>query len=684
MIEAGEPARLGAECQPGGVNFAIWSGAAERVELCLFDASGKETARHELPARDGGTWHGFLPGCESGQLYGYRMHGPYDPDRGQRFNPHKLLLDPYARELEGVFRWTPAVYDFVRAGPLLEENHLDSAPFVPKCVVVAADAAVVPKPGIPWSETIIYEANVRGYTMRHPDIPEAERGTFRGMRNGQILAYLKALGITTIELLPVHAFVDESALVARGLRNYWGYNSISFFAPSGRYAAGRSARCEFREMVEAIHTAGLEVVLDVVYNHTAETDRCGPTLSFRGIDNLAYYRTRPGDPGNYLDDTGCGNTLNADHPRVRQLVLDSLAYWSGAMGVDGFRFDLAPVLGRDIHGFNASHPLLEAIHDDAALADCKLIAEPWDVGPGGYQLGNFPPPWAEWNDRYRDAVRRFWRGECSEAAELARRLHGSSDLFERNGRQPFASINFVTAHDGFTLADVVSYEHRHNEANGEDNRDGHAHNFSHNHGVEGETHDPEILAMRRRQRLNMLATLLMSQGTPMLVAGDEFGNSQHGNNNAYAQDNETGWLDWSGQGNDPEFVAAVVTLIELRQRRAIFRQSRFLHGEDDISWWHPDGRRMHAEDWGDCAAFGMILHGTPGTDHALLLNASRASIEFRLTDSTSGWRTLFASAGQGAATATHGRLHVKLAPASLAILEVQTVSRRAATQVERD
>jgi len=654
MIEVGSPAPLGTQLQEGGVNFAIWSGAAERVELCLFDDSGNERARYDLPACSDGIWHGFLPDCAAGQRYGYRMHGRYEPDNGLRFNPRKLLIDPYARELSGEFRWVPEVFDFVRDGTDMRANAADSAPFVPKCVVVADLLPAPARPRVPWSDCIVYEANVRGYTMRHPQVPKADRGTFRGMRNGEILDYLSALGVTTIELLPVHAFIDEAQLVSRGLRNYWGYNTLAFFAPAGRYAAGASARDEFREMVDAIHAAGLEVLLDVVYNHTAETDRYGPTLCFRGIDNLAYYRTRPDEPGSYLDDTGCGNTINADHPRVRELIVDSLRYWCRTMGVDGFRFDLATVLGRSVHGFAAEHPLLVSIGNAPDLRHCKLIAEPWDVGPNGYQLGNFPPPWSEWNDRFRDSVRRFWRGDRSEAAELARRVHGSSDLFERSGRTAFASLNFVAAHDGFTLADVVSFEHKHNTANGEDNRDGHAHNFSRNYGVEGATADPVILAERRRQRLNMLATLLLSQGTPMLLAGDEFGNSQGGNNNAYAQDNETGWLDWTGLKADAQFVGQVRQLLELRQRYPLFRQGRFLHGDEEISWWHPDGRRMHAQDWADCSAFGMVLPavakaaGNGAAAVAVLLNASSGPVPYLLPEDTDNcpWHFEFSTASE--------------------------------------
>ena len=511
MIQAGSPEHLGAHWDGQGVNFALYSSSASAVELCLFDASGQQVRCFNLPGHQGGVWAGYLPACEPGQRYGYRAHGPWAPELGLRFNPSKLLIDPYARALEGSVQWTGAIldYDHSTIGGSLKPNQTDSAGSMPKCVVTGPYAEFsAPRPHIPWTETIIYEANVRGYTMRHPDIPEHERGKFRGLSNGKILEYLKALGITSLELMPVHTMIDEGFLVGQGLRNFWGYNSINFFTPESRYASG-DAGLEFREMVDAIHEAGIEVILDVVYNHTGEGGSRGPTLSFRGIDNLAYYRTDPENPGHYINDTGCGNTINADHPRVQSLVIDSLVYWHRDMGVDGFRFDLAPVLGRSQLGFEPSHDLLRRINDDPGLSATRLIAEPWDPGPGGYQLGQFPSHWTEWNDRYRDKVRRFWRGDEDQLSGLAKRLHGSSDIFEASGRPPQASINFVTSHDGFTLLDLVSYESKHNEANGENNRDGHSHNFSINHGAEGETGNPEVNQLRRRQRLNMLATLLL-------------------------------------------------------------------------------------------------------------------------------------------------------------------------------
>jgi glycogen operon protein len=630
MIETGHPAPLGATPDDDGTNFAIFSSVAQRVELCLYDTAGHEVARHVLPANTGHTWHGYLPGCFPGQLYGYRVHGVYEPDEGLRCNPSKLLIDPYARAIAGEFTWHEAVFD---------RNNMDSAAYVPKSIVCGAiGARPAARPRIPWSEMIFYEANVRGYTMRHPAVAEADRGRFSGMRNADVIAYLKALGITSIELMPVHAFIDEHHLVKRGLRNFWGYNSISFFAPSPRYAQ-LDAIAEFRDMVRAFHDAGIEVVLDVVYNHTGEGDSTGPTLGFRGIDNLAYYRTKHGAPGSYVNDTGTGNTVNVDHPRVQQIVLDSLRYWHNDMGVDGFRFDLATVLGRTPLGYSPVHPLLEAISHDEALHDAVLVAEPWDPGPGGYQLGCFPPRWSEWNDRFRDDVRCFWRGDAGSAGEFAKRLHGSADIFERNARSPMASVNLVSSHDGFTLADVVSYEQRHNEANGEDNKDGHAHNFSSNYGVEGPTDAADILALRRRQRLNMLATLLVSQGIPLLLAGDEFGHSQLGNNNAYAQDNETGWLDWSLQNHDPDFVEQVRALLRLRRDEPLLRVPHYLHGAEEMAWLLPSAEALPADEWRRARAFSLVLGGGR---MALCFNGSNEDIDF--TVPLDGPTLVFASA----------------------------------------
>ena len=661
MIETGRPEPLGAHRDAGGVNFALRSPAAERVDLCFFDAHHRQTDCHNLPAQNDGTWHGYVRGCEPGQRYGYRVFGEFAPERGLRFNPAKLLMDPYARALSGEFRWSPQVFDYRISKGQVHINPDDSADYVPKSVVVADDErAANREPRIPWSEMILYETNVRGYTMRHPDVSERDRGRFMGLSNRSILDYLQALGITSIELMPVFEFVDEHFLHHKELRNFWGYNTINFFTPASRYASD-NPRIEFRDMVREIHDAGFEVILDVAYNHTGESGSDGPSICFRGIDNPGYYRLEADAPGNYVNNTGTGNTINVDHAHVRDLVLDSLRYWSGSMGVDGFRFDLATILGRRSDGYDRKHPLFAAIANDALLENSKLIAEPWDPGPGGYQLGQFPSEWAEWNDRYRDSVRRFWRGDVGEAAEFAKRLHGSSDMFAANGRGPCASVNFVTAHDGFTLTDLVSFEHRHNEANGENNQDGHAHNYSRNYGVEGPTADPEISAMRRQQRLNMLATLLLSQGTPMLLAGDEIGNSQGGNNNAYAQDSEIAWVDWSGIDEDPEFLEALRALIDLRHEISLFRQPSYLHGANvndvgwgDIEWLSVDGKPLQSSDWSTARAFSVVLtHAGRQTNDSLpavvlLINGSEDSERFILpTASGSEWQIRFVSAAHG-------------------------------------
>jgi len=651
MIEKGTPDRLGPSPDDSGCNFALYSAIAERVELCLFDSSGNATATHDLPERSDGVWHGYLPGCTPGQLYGYRVHGPFDVTRGLRCNPRKLLIDPWARRLQGAFRWTDAVFD---------SNDLDSAGAVPFSVVTPNTVLCEEtRPRIPWSETIFYECNVRAYTMLHAGVDEAQRGKFSGMANNKIVEYIKALGVTSVELMPVYAFIDEHHLVEKNLRNLWGYNSISFFAPMPRYA-NAAADLELRDLVRTFHDAGLEVILDVAYNHTGEGGVDGPSISFRGLDNLAYYRTPPFAPGEYINDTGCGNTLDVEHPRVRQLVVESLAYFSNVIGVDGFRFDLATILGRRDHGFSKGHPLLLDISNDPRLADCKLIAEPWDPGPGGYQLGNFPPRWAEWNDVYRDGVREFWRGDHGKSGVLARRIHGSADIFEASGRGPDASVNFVTAHDGFTLRDSVSYVHRHNEANGEDNRDGHSSNYSSNFGVEGDTDDATINQQRRRQRLNLLATLMMSQGTPMLLAGDEFGNSQQGNNNAYAQDNATGWLDWSGLETDTEFTEQVRELIWLRREMPLLRLQRFVHGTLELAdgsirldWINQEGDTKRGAEWAHSRAFTKVItrvhHDESQSKIAILINAHDEDAEMRLSHSgmKHDWRIVFCSAEEG-------------------------------------
>ena len=648
MNDAGNPDALGPTPDERGTRFAVYSSIAERVELCLFDEHGQPTLRQDLERGSNGTWSGFVEGCATGQRYGYRVHGPYDRERGLRCNPQKLLIDPYARRLAGDFRWTEAVRD---------DNDLDSAGHIPFCVVTPNGApAEERRPRIPWGETIFYECNLRGFTMRHPALDDRQRGTFAGMRNKEVVAYIKSLGVTSVELMPVHAFIDEHHLAEKALRNLWGYNSISFFAPMPRFASG-DADVEMRDMVRALHDAGLEVILDVAYNHTGEGGHDGPTLSFRGLDNLTYYRTPPYEPGTYVNDTGCGNTMNVEHPRVRELVIESLAWYAEVMGVDGFRFDLATILGRRPDGFAKGHPLLIDISNDARLENTKLVAEPWDPGPGGYQLGNFPPRWSEWNDMYRDAVRQFWRGDHGKSGVLARRLHGSADIFEAGCRGPNASINLVTAHDGFTLRDAVSYVHRHNEANGEDNRDGHSHNYSCNYGVEGDTDDNDVLEQRRRHRLNLLATLLFSQGTPMLLAGDEFGNSQQGNNNAYAQDNEIGWLDWSGIDEDPDFVDEVREMIHLRRETPLLRLQQYVHGaleRDDgvvrIDWLNQQGDTKQDPEWSDSRAFTKVISHlrNDGSENAvaILVNAHDHDAHMRLTrdEPQREWRVVFCSA----------------------------------------
>ncbi|HYE00729.1 MAG TPA: glycogen debranching protein GlgX [Alphaproteobacteria bacterium] len=668
----GQPYPLGATWDGHGVNFALFSAHAERVELCLFDSTGaREVERIVLPEYTDQVWHGYLPEARPGLLYGYRVHGPYEPMAGHRFNANKLLIDPYARALHGQIRWTDAHCGY-RVGASREDlsfDRRDNAKLMPKCRVVdpAFTWAGDRRPAVPWDETVIYETHLRGFTMRHPEVPPQLRGTFAGMGAPQVVSYLKALGITSVELLPIHSFIDDRFLVEKGLRNYWGYQTLCFFAPEPRYLA-TGAISDVKTMVKRLHDAGIEVILDVVYNHTGEGNQLGPTLSFRGIDNASYYRLQPENRRFYIDETGTGNTLNLAHPRVLQMVLDSLRYWVTEMHVDGFRFDLAATLGRESHGFDPSGGFFDAVRQDPVLSQAKLIAEPWDIGPGGYQLGQFPPGWAEWNDRYRDTVRRVWRGDHGVLPELASRLSGSADLFERQGRRPQAGVNFVTAHDGFTLRDLVSYEQKHNEANGEGNRDGHGHNISRNHGVEGETADPAVNALRRRQMRNMLATLLLSQGTPMLLAGDEFGRTQRGNNNAYCQDNDISWLDWSGQtAEDRLLLAFTRRLIRLRRDHPVLRRPRFLHGRDrtpdgvkDIAWINADGSEKQSHHWhgGDDRSLGLMLCGAAGRyrtadgrdarDDTLLIlfNSGDADVPFALPalPEGRGWQRLLDTA----------------------------------------
>jgi isoamylase len=665
----GRPYPLGATWDGSGVNFALFSINATRVELCLFDSSGRrELERIELPEYTDEVWHGYLPEVAPGQLYGYRVHGPYEPRRGHRFNPNKLLIDPYAWVLHGQLGWTDAHFGYRIGSPRqdLSFDRRDNARAMPKCCVV--DPAFTwghdRRPRVPWPETVIYEAHVRGLTERHPDLPVRLRGTYAGLGSPPMVDYLVKLGITAIELLPVHAFVDDRRLVQEGLRNYWGYNTLAYFAPEPRYAASASTSIEFKTMVKRLHGAGIEVILDVVYNHTAEGGHMGPTLSFRGIDNASYYRLIPGDERYYIDETGCGNTVNLSHPRVLQLVMDSLRHWVEDMHVDGFRFDLASTLGREAHGFDPGSGFFDAIRQDEVLRTVKLIAEPWDIGPGGYRLGNFPPGWGEWNDRFRDGVRRYWRGDEGMLPELASRLTGSSDVFEHLGRRPWASVNKITAHDGFTLQDLVSYNHKHNEANLEDNRDGTDANYSWNHGQEGPSDSPAISALRERQKRNLLATLFLSQGTPMLLGGDEFGRSQQGNNNAYCQDNEISWFDWAGIGPEGERLLAFVRyLIALRKVHPALRRPCFLHGHDrsidglkDIVWLTPAGLEPDEGYWrsGQARCLGLLLNGQAGAYRSwdgrpedddillILLNAYHEAVPFRLpADAPSGrWRCL--------------------------------------------
>jgi isoamylase len=616
----GNPYPLGATYDGTGTNFALFSEVAQRVQLCLFDDGGAEN-RVELTEVDGFVWHCFLPAVGPGQRYGYRVHGPYDPGAGLRCNPAKLLLDPYATAIEGPVDWDESLFGY-RFGDPGARNDDDSAARQTRCVVVNPyfDWGHDHPLRIPYSETVVYEAHVRGLTARHPGLPPELRGTYAGLAHPEVVEHLQRIGITAIELMPVHEFVHDHHLVQRGLANYWGYNTIGFLAPHHRYAA-RGSRGqqvpEFKAMVRTLHEAGIEVILDVVYNHTAEGNHLGPTLCFRGIDNPAYYRLAA-DRTYYADYTGTGNTLNVRHPHALQLVMDSLRYWAVEMHVDGFRFDLAATLAREFHDVDRLAAFFDLVQQDPVVSQLKLIAEPWDVGDGGYQVGNFPPLWTEWNGRYRDAVRDFWRGTPGTVGEFASRLTGSSDLYQSNGRRPHASINFVTAHDGFTVQDLVSYDRKHNEANGEGGRDGTDDNRSWNCGVEGPTDDPDVLALRDRQVRNMLATLLLSQGVPMLLAGDELGRTQDGNNNAYCQDNELSWVDWERAGRFADLTEFVARLTRLRRRHPVFRRRRFFQGRpvrgtelEDIAWLTPDGEPMTDDVWtsGEARALTVFLNG---------------------------------------------------------------------------
>jgi isoamylase len=663
---AGSPHPLGATWDGEGVNFALFSRHAEKVELCLFDEQGKrETHRIALRERTDFVWHGYLPQLRPGQLYGYRVHGPYAPERGHRFNAHKLLIDPYARALVGGIKWSDVQFGYT-IGHRKEDLSFDkreSASGMPKCQVVddAFHWGDDRPPRIACHDRIIYEMHVGGYTRRHPDVPPHLQGKYEGLCTPQVIDHLKSLGVTTIELLPVQAFVDDRPLVSRGLVNYWGYNTIGFLAPDARYAVSNPVT-EFKTMVRTLHSAGLEVILDVVYNHTGEGNEKGPTLAFRGIDNHAYYRLADSDPRFCADFTGCGNSLDLRNPRVLQLVVDSLRYWVQEMHVDGFRFDLASTLARDSPHFDTLSPFFAVLRQDPVLSPRLLIAEPWDLGEGGYRVGGFPPGWAEWNDQYRDTMRAYWKGDGGLIGDFARRLTGSSDLFAHNDRGPCASINFVTAHDGFTLNDLVSYNEKHNEANGEDNRDGNTNNVSWNCGVEGDTDDPEINALREQQKRNFLATLFLSQGVPMLLAGDEVGRTQGGNNNTYCHDNEINWHDW--YWDDPKWRLLNFTkkMIRLRKEHPLFRRRHFFRGvpvgdagRKDVAWLRPDGHEMTPEEWEKDFArcLGMWLNGEelPETDERgrplrdasflVLFNAHHDVIDFRLPTpgDSAAWRT---------------------------------------------
>jgi glycogen operon protein len=642
----GRPSPLGATVKEDGVNFALFSEHATRVELCLFDSpeSTVESARISLPQKTHQVWHGFFPDIKPGQIYGYRVDGPYDPQHGHRFNPHKVLLDPYTKLMGRDLRWDRSILD----------HSCDTAPFAPLGRVVDTTFSWGDDrpPQIPWHETILYELHVKGFTRQHPDVPENLRGTYAGLASPAAIDHLHKLGITAVELLPVHYHLDEPFLLERGRTNYWGYNSLAFFAPDPRYAASgpEEAVQEFQQMVRQLHAAGIEVILDVVYNHTAEGNHLGPTLSLRGIDNSAYYRLESNQEY-YTDFTGCGNSLRVSHPQTLRLIMDSLRHWVREMHVDGFRFDLASALARELWEVDRLSSFFDIIHQDPLLSEVKLIAEPWDVGANGYQVGNFPVLWSEWNGKYRDCLRRFWKGNGRTVGELATRLAGSSDLFSDDGRAPGASINFVTAHDGFTLRDLVSYNQKHNETNGEENRDGTSDNESWNCGLEGPTDNPEVNTLRARQQRNFLATLILSQGVPMLLAGDEFGQTQHGNNNAYCQDSPVAWLDWNWSGEQGALFEFTRELIHLRQTQPVFRRRQFflgrpIHGAEikDIYWMEPDGTEMDREDWAadNVRSLAMVLPGNQISevgDHgeaiqadsfAILLNASHEPVPFRL------------------------------------------------------
>jgi len=674
----GSPYPQGATWDGTGVNFAIYSENATRVELCLFDELGSATHETiELTECTGFVWHCWIPGLSIGQLYGYRIHGPYEPEKGQRFNPAKLVIDPYAKAIAGSVDWDYPIFAYKLGDPAgdLSRDEADDAAGVPKGVVITShfDWQNDHSPETRLHDSVIYEVHVKGFTARHPDVPENVRGTYLGLASPAIIDYFKKLGITAVELMPVHEFLDDKTLLDKGLRNYWGYNTTNFFAPAARYSnSGDMGQQigEFKSMVRELHRANIEVILDVVYNHTSEGNQMGPTLSFRGIDNATYYRLMPDQPRYYMDYTGTGNTLNMRHPQVLKMVMDSLRYWVLDMHVDGFRFDLASALARELHDVDRLSAFFDVINQDPVLSKVKLIAEPWDVGEGGYQVGRFPALWAEWNGKYRDVVRRYWKGDEGQLAELGYRLTGSSDLYQRDGRRPSASINFVVAHDGFTLNDLVSYNEKHNEANEEDNRDGANDNHSWNHGTEGPTDNPEILDLREREKRNFMMTLLLSQGVPMICGGDEIGRSQQGNNNAYCQDNEISWVDWNLDDRKKALLEFTRSLIELRKRHSNLHRRKFFQDRkispatvekrqiegievQDIAWYRPDGQQMTEDEWkaGWVRCLGMRLsgrtvddvdpYGEPLRDHTFLfcLNPHHESIQFYIPPCSAGCST---------------------------------------------
>ena len=705
-VWTGQPYPLGATWDGVGVNFALFAEHATAVELCLFDSpyAGRESMRIPLPERDDFIWHAYLPDVKPGQLYGYRVDGLYDPAAGYRFNPAKLLVDPYAKGIGRQIRWHESLFGFTidHADSDLSKDDRDTAAYAPLGAVIDPSFTWGDDrpPRTPWHDTVIYEAHVRGFSKRHPDIPEDLRGTYLGLVSEPALNHFRRLGVTAIELMPIHHHADEWHLVKRKQTNFWGYNTLSYFAPDLRYSVARTALDsvrEFKMMVRALHAAGLEVILDVVYNHTAEGNQLGPTLSLRGVDNWAYYRLVPSNPRLYEDFTGCGNTLNMRSPRVLQLIMDSLRYWVLEMHVDGFRFDLASALARELYAVDKLGAFFDIIHQDPVLSQVKLIAEPWDLGEGGYQVGNFPAGWTEWNAKYRDTIRRFWRGDGGVVSELATRLAGSSDLYARSGRRPSASINFVTAHDGFSLQDLVSYNEKHNEANGEDNRDGENENLSYNFGVEGPTDDPAVVVARERQKRNFVATLMLSQGVPMLTSGDELSHPRKGNNNPYCQDNELNWLDWSSNQTKDDFLAFVRRVIAFRKAHPVLRRRGFFQGRPirgaevkDLAWFGPQGHEMTDDGWNSPQArcIGVRLagdamdetdgRGRPITDETLLvlLNASDQAVDFTLPAETNGarWITAFDTSHIGADLVRElqpGQPY-SLVPRSVVVMRLQT------------